>query len=242
MNIPEEIQDLCSAFLQGLKAALGNKLHGVYLYGAVAFPEGGATGDIDFHVILDEPLTTEEEAELNALHERLACDYPPLGAELDGYYILLEDARRMSPPEHQFLPGVFDVSWALHRAHIRAGRRIVLYGPDPNKIYPPTSWHELEQALQGEMDYVERNLADYPAYCVLNLCRLMYSYQTRDVVTSKRASAAWAEDAFPQWRALVEAAIKTYDQRATAEDRTLLESRVEPFLEFARARIEGEAK
>lgn len=242
MNTPEEIQELCSAFLQGLQAVLGSKQHGVYLYGAVAFREGGTTGDIDFHVILREPLAEDEKAALRSLHERLARDYPPLGAELDGYYILLEDARRTSPPEHQFLPGVFDVSWALHRAHIRAGRCIVLYGPDPDEIYAPASWGELEHALQGEMEYVERHLAEYPAYCVLNLCRLMYSYRTRDVVVSKRASAAWAVKAFPQWRPLIEAAVKTYDQHATAADRALLESQVEPFFDFARARIDKEAK
>ena len=238
MNVPHDIQDLGAALVQGLTAALGHKLYGVYVYGAVAFFEGGATGDVDFHVILKEPLTEGEEAALRALHDELARDYPPLGVDMDGYYILLEDARRTSPPEHQFLPGVFDNSWALHRAHIRAGRCIVLYGPDPKGVYPPASWPELEQALQGELDYVRRHLTEYPAYCVLNLCRLMYSYQTRDVVTSKRGSAAWADGALPQWRALVEAALKTYDQQATSEDRALLESEVARFFDFALDRIQ----
>jgi hypothetical protein len=238
MDIPREIQDLCAALLQGLQAALGSKLHGVYLYGAIAFPDGGATGDVDFHVILTEAPAEGEKAALRALHEALAHDHSPLGADMDGYYILLEDARRTAPPEHQFLPGVFDDAWALHRAHIRAGRHIVLYGPDPREIYPPATWPELEQALQGELDYVRRHLIEYPAYCVLNLCRLIYSYRTRDVVTSKRASAAWADKAIPQWQALVEAAIKTYDQRATSEDRALLESEVKRFFDFALDRIQ----
>lgn len=237
MDVPREIQDLILAFLRGLQAAIESKLYGVYLYGAVAFPEGGATGDIDFHVILDEPPDEEEKAALHALHARLARDYPPLGAELDGYYILLQDARRTSPPEHQFLPGVFDNAWALHRTHIRAGRCIVLYGPDPKELYPPASWPELESALQGELEYVERHLSDYPAYCVLNLCRLIYSYRTRDVVISKRASAAWANEAFPRWQALIEAALRTYERRATPQDRALLETEVAPFFDFARERI-----
>jgi len=237
MNVPVEIESLCAALLQGLEAALGSKLYGIYLYGAVAFPEGGDTGDLDFHAILEEPPTDGEKAALDRLHARLARDHPPLGSELDGYYILVEDARRTSPPEHLLLPGVFDNSWALHRAHIRAGRCIVLYGPDPRDIYPPASWAELEQALEGEVDYVREHLADYPAYCVLNLCRLMYSYETRDVVVSKRASAAWAEKAFPQWRALIEAARKRYDQRATAQEQALLECEVGRFFLFACKRI-----
>jgi hypothetical protein len=219
-------------------AALGGKLYGLYLYGALAFPEGGATGDVDFHAILRQPPDEREKSALKDLHATLARDYPPLGGELDGYYILLEDARRTSPPPHLLLPNVVDNSWALHRAHIRAGRCIVLHGPDPQQIYPPASWPELESALQGELDYVQQHLADYPAYCVLNLCRLMYSFKTGDVVVSKRASAAWAGAAFPEWRALIDAAIKTYDHQAARQDSDLLTSEVSRFFDFACQQIE----
>lgn len=237
MNVPEELQDLCSDLLQGLETALGDNLYGFYLYGAAAFPEGGATGDVDFHALLRQPPSAEEKAAVEALHAKLAEKHPPLGVDMDGYYILLEDARQLSPPSHQLLPGIVDKSWALHRAHIRAGRCIVLHGPDPGEVYPPASWPELERALEGELDYVRRHLIEYPAYCVLNLCRLMYSYETRDVVVSKRASAAWAEALFPRWRALIAAARRAYDGTATAKDRALLESKVGKFFLFACKRI-----
>jgi len=238
MRPADGIRDLCGALLRGLEAALGEKLYGVYLYGAVAFPEGGSTGDIDFHVILTEAPDDSEKAQLNALHAALARDYPPLGAELDGYYILLEEARRTSPPRHQLLAGVVDDSWALHREHIRAGRCIVLRGPDPKEVYPPASWPELRSALQGELDYVEEHLSQYPDYCVLNLCRLMYSFETGDVVVSKRASAGWAFDAFPEWRPLIEAARRSYDRQATAQDQELLRSEVRALFDFACQRIQ----
>jgi len=237
MQIPDEIQDLCQAFLRGLHAALGDKLYGLYLYGALAFPEAGPTGDVDFHVILKERLDDSEKSDLNDLHAALARDFSPLGAELDGYYILLEEARQKSPPRHQLLPDVTDNAWALHRQHVRAGRCIVLHGPDPKQVYPAASWPELVGALQGELDFVEQHLADYPAFCVLNLCRLIYSFQTRDVVVSKRASGAWAYDAFPEWRPLVEAATKSYDRRATTGDEELLQSEVRRFFDFACGRI-----
>jgi predicted nucleotidyltransferase len=237
MNIPNEIQDLCQVFLRGLNMALGDKLVGVYLYGALAFPEGGPTGDIDFHVILSETLNDREKSDLNDLHATLARDFPPLGVDMDGYYILLEEARQTSPPRHQLLADVVDKSWALHREHIRAGRCIVLQGPDPRQVYPAASWPELESALQGELDYVANHLTEYPDYCVLNLCRLIYSFDTGDVVVSKRASARWAHDAYPEWRPHIEAAIKSYDRRATAEDREILASEVTSFFDFACERI-----
>ena len=64
MQPPAYIQELCQAFLHGLRAALGDKLYGVYLYGAVAFPETVHTADIDFHVNLKGPLTEEQHAAL----------------------------------------------------------------------------------------------------------------------------------------------------------------------------------
>ena len=240
MNLPGEIQDLCTAFVEGLDAALGRKLYGIYLYGAVVFPEGGATGDLDLHVLLTEALTDREMAAVDNLHARLAQAYPPLGKDLDAYYVLLEDARGTSPPPHQLLPGIVDKSWALHRAHFWAGRCIVLHGPDPRHVVPPPTWPELASALQGEWDYVERHLADYPAYCVLNLCRLIYSFETRDVVTSKRASAAWGVAAFPVWQPLIEAAIRAYDGTATSPDQGLLEADIGRFFGFARRRLGGQ--
>ena len=113
---------LCQALYSGMAQILGDKLFGVYVYGAIAFPEGGATGDVDFHAILANPPDASEREGLTALHTGLARDYPPMGAELDGWYILLDDALHAARPTHQLLPGLRDNSWALHRAHLRAGR------------------------------------------------------------------------------------------------------------------------
>jgi len=238
MKLPDEIRNLCEALLKGLKKVLGDNLYGVYLYGALAFPEGGATGDIDFHVILKEELDQKEKSNLKELHAALARDFPPLGAELDGYYILLDDARRPSPPKHQILDDVYDHSWALHREHIRAGRCIVLYGPDPKLIYPAASWQELEDALRGEMEYVKNHLNECPDYCILNLCRLMYSFETHDVVISKIASAKWASDAFPQWRRHIKLAEKSYARQATDQDKQFMRNELGSLYHFALERIQ----
>jgi hypothetical protein len=237
-NLSKSIQDISLALLQGLRAALGDKLDGLYIYGAAAFPETSATGDIDFHAILTAKLTEEERLAILELHRDLADDYPPLGAELDGYYILLEDARHASPPIHQLRPEIRDNSWALHRAHILAGRCLVLYGQDPRTIYPLATWGELEQALRGELIYIEEHLNIYPAYCILNLCRLMYSFETRDVVTSKATAGAWAWEAFPQFRRLIDAARRSYAGQATKIDDQLMLSGVKDLFRFARQRID----
>ena len=232
-----DVAGISRAFAEGLLRILGEKLYGVYIYGAAAFPDAVPTGDIDFHVILESELTDEERSNLEKLHQSLAEQFPPLGGEMDGYYLLLADARRATPPRSEMWQRAVDTSWALHRAHIRAGRCIVLYGPDPAEIYLAASWPEIERDLWGELAYVEDHLLDYPDYCILNLCRLIYSFETRDVVVSKAQAAAWAHDALPEWRRHVELAQKSYARQATAEDRQFMLAEVGAFYEFARARI-----
>ncbi|MCJ7623934.1 MAG: DUF4111 domain-containing protein [Anaerolineaceae bacterium] len=238
MEIPENIQGLCQAFLNGLIAVLGGKLYGFYLYGAVAFPGSDPAGDLDFHVILTETLIEKEHHSIHKLHAALASDFPLLGSELDAYYILLEEARQTSPPTHQLRPEIIDNSWALHRAHTRAGRCFMLHGPDPKDVFPPATWRELESALKGELKFVEEHLTEYPDYCILNLCRLMYSFETRDVVVSKTAAAKWAHTAFPRWRRHIECARRSYARQATIEDREFMLSEVKGLFDFAGERIQ----
>ncbi len=245
MHLPSDIQSrsqidlsaLCQTYLDGLLNSLGHKLFGVYLHGALTFPDGGAIGDLDGHVILSAPPTEGEKKALMQLHRTLEAGFPPLGAELDVYYILLADALQTEPPPHQLTAGIVDNSWALHRAHWLANRVIVLYGPEPRDVYPAPSWAELDQALKSELAYIARNIDTYPDYCVLNLCRLMYSYTTQDVVVSKRFSAGWAEGEFPVWKALIDAAKKSYEKTASEQEKEHLAAGVRDFFDFAKARI-----
>jgi len=238
MTTSEQIEAVCQAFVNGLKKILGEKLYGVYIYGAAAFPGTYPLGDIDFHVILKSDLTEDERSRLERLHKELDRDYPPLGGVFDGYYILLEDARQKSYPKSRMWENAVDDSWALHRAHILAGRQITLYGPDPQEIYPPPTWPEIETALYGELDYVEKHLQDYPGYCVLNLCRLIYSFETGEVVISKEQASEWAKENLPGWEKYIGLAEKAYTRRATPEDEKSLSAEILNFLNYAKERIE----
>jgi hypothetical protein len=237
-NTIPEVEEIIQAFRDGLLEILASKLYGVYLYGAVVFPETKYTGDIDFHVVLTEPLTADEQEELNDFHQSLAREYPTYGNEMDGYYILLQDAKGIVPPRSQMWNLATDNSWALHREHIRAGKCMVLHGPDPKEMYPPATWPELEDALRDELAYVERHLSEYPAYCILNLCRLIYSFRTRDVVISKTASAEWAEVNYPQWKELIRLAQRSYRGKGTTSEEAFMEHKLPDMFEFSCRRIE----
>ncbi len=88
------------------------------------------------------------------------------------------------------------------------------------------------------MKYVEEHLDDYPDYCILNLFRLIYSFETRDVVVSKSAAADWAYQHFPRWRRHIKLARKSYARQATAMDRQFMLSEVKGLFRFACERID----
>jgi len=242
MNISQQINAIGRALIDGLKDILDGKLYGVYIYGAAAFPGTFPLGDIDVHVILRSDLTDEEKSRLEKYHEEIDRDYPVFEEVFDGYYILLEDALKKSPPRSQMWQCATDNSWALHREHILAGRQITLYGPAPEKIYQPADWPEIETALYSELDYIEKHLLEYPGYCILNLCRLIYSFENKDVVISKEQAFEWAQKALPKWKKHIELAGKSYSHKATPEEEQLIRDEISRFHEFARDRIERASK
>ena len=235
-ELPSPVRDVCQAFATGLAEILGTSLHGVYMYGAAVFPDAGTIQDIDCHVVLKGPLCDRTRDAIRRLQSELSERFPPLGEELDAYFILYEDAEKTCPPTHQLRPEIRDESWALHCAHVRAGRYISLYGPDPRKIFPAPSWDEISVALGRELKFIKESLR-YPDYCVLNLCRIIYSVQERDVVVSKRFSGKWARHRFPAWTPLIEAAVASYQGRGTPDEAELLDREVESFVEFGSALV-----
>ncbi len=238
----KEIRAVCLAFARGLRTILGANLHGAYVYGAVVFPDRLPTHDIDFHVILTGPLTRAERSALEEMHESLDRRFPRFGPELDGYYVLLKDTRKARPPRSQMWQRATDASWALHCEHVRSGRCIVLHGPDPKEVYPRPSWRQVEKALDGKLRYVRKHLTEYPDYCILNLCRLVYSHETGDVAVSKGAASVWARDALPGWRRHIRAARRSYAGRSTPRERTFMLAEVNSLFESAQARIRAAGK
>ncbi len=231
-ELPPEIQAVCTGLLDGLKAALSDNLYGVYLYGAMVFPETRYVEDIDFHVIVNKKLTDPEKEAIKKLHHELSEESPFTKEDLDGYYILVEDARKMSTPWHQVYPDIPDEAWPLHIAHMRAGYCIILHGPAPSEFLPEPTWQDLKAGLESSMKHTGKNLDMHPAYCVLNLCRLLYSYRTQDVVVSKRLAAEWTMEHFPDWQELVDSALRVFEREEKNEDKSLLESRIHEFHRF----------
>jgi len=242
MTNSKQIDIVGTVFKDGLLDILGDKLYGIYIFGAAAFPGTFPLGDIDVHVILISPLAQDEKTGLEKFHEELDKKYATYEELFDGYYLLLEDARKKAPPCSQMWQLAVDDAWALHRAHILAGRQVTLYGPTPETIYQPADWSELETALYHELDYIEKHLHKYPGYCYLNLCRLIYSFKHRDVVLSKEQAYEWGKKNLTEWKVHIELAGKSYSNQATTGENNFLLGEIEKFLSFAKDCIQRSGK
>ncbi|HLJ68556.1 MAG TPA: aminoglycoside adenylyltransferase domain-containing protein [Chloroflexota bacterium] len=241
-TLSPDIAAVVGAFGERVQSVLGNSLFGIYLYGSLTFTDSrDLSQDIDFHVVVHEPLGDERRQAIHRIRPDLARELGPLAGELDGYVVLDSDLQSTSPPRHQLWPlsrVPSDGAWALHCAHIRSGRVITLFGSDPTDIYPTPSWPDLRTALFGEIRFVDEHLVEAPAYAVLNATRILYSFHSRDVVISKAGAAGWALEVLERQLAdTVRAALRHYLGQDTPGDQRTLESQVRPFVDSMWRRI-----
>jgi hypothetical protein len=200
------MSEIADRFASELETTFGSRIVSAFTYGAAMFPPAPVT-DFDAHVVADRPL---DPAAITALHERL-------GGDTDVWYITLDDAKGSDAPRD--MRGVLrDEAWALHRAHIHAGRYKVIRGIDPREFVPNPTWDELDASLQHELAWLTERLGRHPEYCVLDLCRIACSYANRNVVYSKLDGALWALAALPdEHHATIRAALDGYRSRSFGE-------------------------
>jgi hypothetical protein len=225
----------------GLGSAIGDDVDAIWLYGAAVFAAPRLV-DLDIHVLLRRPLSPEEVAATRAL-ERAALAAVPEVEDIDAWYVLTEDARRpRRPVDRRQPPGLEfrDTNWALHRAHWLAGACVRLQGLSPAEVVPPPAWPELEAELREAVETARGHLHDGGAYGVLQLCRVLASLATRDVVRSKLDSGDWALSRLPGEAApAIEAALRSYRGAALPGDDLLIRDAFPAFFALVEARIQA---
>jgi len=244
-KLPPKVRELVEEFRDELSTVLGKNLVGAYLHGSIAFPEYEPhAGDIDFHVVISRPLAGEEIRRLDHLHRALSARFE-FGKRLDGFYIPLAKARKSEIPRGivygahgRIHHGGSDDAWALHREHLHASAYIRLQGPSASRIFPRADWKSIRSALYRQLLYARKIIESDSWWAVLNLCRLVYSFENGRIVVSKLGAARWALKRLPsKWRPVVRSAIKTYHGTETSDYRAVLRRDARKFLGFASVRI-----
>lgn len=234
-----EINALLEQLLVRVRAILGERLVGLYVFGSLA--EGDfdyGSSDVDFIAATSDELSEGELAKLKTMHEEIAAHGGRWGKTLNGAYISLAALRRYEPAHRQpYLSSTTPLGvtalghdWVLIRHGLRE-KGIVVYGPPPATLIDLISREELLAAVRAAL---RENWTPYlggpevirpryfQAFAVLTMCRALCALATGELV-SKPEAATWALGHLDaEWTPLIRRALawradKTVDDAALPE-------------------------
>jgi predicted nucleotidyltransferase len=213
---------LCS-MAQGIERILGNDLRGLYLCGSLSYGDfNPQSSDIDLVAILNRPASANELEPIRELHSIEAQKYPKWAKRLECSYTPIEMLSNILPPREPrpyygegvlYPAALYGNEWIIN-LYLQYNHGITLLGPEFTTLVAPIDILEVQKAsIRDLFKEWQPKLADpgwldnshYQSYLVLNLCRILYTVMNRST-GSKKVSAAWAKDQYPEWSTLVQAA------------------------------------
>lgn len=153
-TIPE-ITAIVRELQSSILAILGDQLVGLYLEGSLAAGGFDAASDIDFIAVMEDDITPDLFASLQAMHDRLKALDNPWAIRIEGMYSSRADWRRYDPT-HVAFPNIergrgerlrmvhYDETGVIHRWILRQ-YGIVLLGPPPQTLTNPVTPDDLRE-------------------------------------------------------------------------------------------------
>ncbi len=215
-----DINSFFSTLLLQLKAILGDRLIGVYLFGSLVWGDFEyGSSDIDLLVVTSSNITHNEFDKLDEMQKELAKTYSHAKEGMIEIAYMSEDALQtfktkrsqiaiISPGEPFHIKDA-GKEWLMNWYSVQE-KGLTLFGPPPKTLIAPITKEEFIQAVR---DYANtwRNrineLRGRPAYEILTICRAYYTYKNGEQ-TSKKRAGDWTAKEFPQWSTLIENALK----------------------------------
>jgi predicted nucleotidyltransferase len=224
-----EVQALLPDLLSRMRAALGERLLGLYLYGSLVWGDFDlAVSDIDLLAVTAELPSAEELTALGRLHADFATERPAWRNRIEVQYAsreYLATFRERRGPIAVISPGepfhVVDAGdeWKINWYFVLAYGQ-TLAGPAPSAWIAPIGQAEFVAASRElALNWRERigktaGSRPYQSYSILTLCRAWYTCATGRQ-SSKRQAAAWAAERLPEHAPLIASAL---EWRANAND------------------------
>ena len=230
----EDVNVLLARLLADVRAILGDRLIGLYLYGSLS--SGGFdpdSSDVDFLVVTDAALDESDLYALRRMHEGLARSGLRYATELEGSYIPADALRKYDPDDsrHPSIGVDWDFGvishghqWVLEGELVRT-RGVRVAGPPPASLIDPVTPDALrEAALHTLRDFWSKQLdgaewlrpRNYQAFAILTMCRALYTVEHGKVI-SKPDAARWVRGSLdPQWAQLVDRALMWRRERDDA--------------------------
>lgn len=220
--------ELMDRIVAQYREILGGKLTGMYLHGSLAFGcFTWATGDIDFLVVVETPLTALEKEALIRVLLDLTPSAPPKGLEMS--VVLRKSCNPVVHPvpfELHFsnahkLRAEADLSaycrdmhgtdpdLAAHFTVVRAVGQAV-YGPPVEEVFSEVPRSAYADSILFDVADAAADIAENPVYCTLNLCRVL-AYLAEGRVLSKQQGGQWGLTHLPAaYHPLLQGALAAY--------------------------------
>jgi hypothetical protein len=218
-----QVNELIEYLLSNMQAILSEKLVGVYLHGSLVNGDFDIqVSDVDMLAALTEELTEVNFNALQQMYADTALEFPKWAGRIETAYLSLNALKTFKTLESKIgniSPGepfhIIDAGkdW-LPNWYMVQQKGKTLFGPPPGTLIDPISKEEFvatirERHLPYWRDYtnIEFDYRGSQAYVILTMCRAMYTCKHGEQV-SKIKAAEWAEQAHPEWAALIRQAVQ----------------------------------
>lgn len=220
-----ELNLILSELATRAQSVLGGDFVGLYLHGSLAVGDfDEKDSDVDFLAVINDELTTEQVAGLQAMHgsihdldshwaKHLEGSYLPKGllAEPDTVgvkplWYLDNGWRELTQSTHD---NAWVVFWILHH------HGVTLTGPDAKTLFGPVSAERLRREVLavmtkwgGEMRATPDLISSvwYQSFAVITFCRMLQTLHTGEI-HSKLVGVRWVQaELEPRWSGLVQRA------------------------------------
>jgi len=215
----ETVMPLIDQLRESIRHQLGPSLAGLYLFGSLVLGDfDPERSDIDLLAVMAEPLSADQFDGLARMQGAFIAEHPAWNDKLEIAYMSLDvlsrfkvrtgRVARISPGEPFHLTESLP-HWLMDLYTVQE-QGVTLDGPPPARLIPHISCGEfvacVRTALAKWQDWIaESDMEGFEAYAVLTVCRSIYAIE-HGRQASKRASATYVRERYPQWGKLIDTA------------------------------------
>lgn len=216
-----DLNQVLTQLVEGVKEILNQKFYGAYLQGSFALGDFDEHSDVDFLMIYQDDLSSEELTKLQGFHRQIYQLESPWAQHLEGTYFPLASIRESPVYSEQF--------WYLDNGHQQLeksshcntlvvrwtlrNKGVVLEGPTPENFIKGIGKAELRQEIYNKLQRWGQHILSQPQYynnrfyqgfIVLSYCRMLHDLKAGQL-SSKKVSAQWAKEQFgSEWHDLID--------------------------------------
>ncbi len=233
-----DIDQVIESLSKGISDISGENLVGIYLFGSLTYGDFNyERSDIDVVTILKSPASKSELEELEKLHQKIGEQFPLWKDRIENSFTPQTLLENIEPPGDRpyfgagtFYPlATYGNEWIINN-YLLYHHGIAIKGPEFKELVKPIDIHDVQKACvkdlfkEWEPKLREPEWLDnphYQSYLVLNLCRILNTVSNATVL-SKKKSAEWVKDKFPEWKNLIDEAERwQYGKEMKRKEETL---------------------